>query len=120
MTRAKTHIKDIKSIDGIYIIRLEGNFDINSTPTMCKAIEGEAKESKPKAVVLDFAGVGNIDSTAFACLISLVKYRIQDPSRIGVFNLNPQQRSLIEILQVHKIINIFPSEQEAVDFFRKS
>jgi anti-anti-sigma regulatory factor len=69
---------------------------------------------------LDFAGVENVDSTAFACLISLIKYHIQDPNKIGVFNLNPQQKSLIEILQVHKIINIFPSEDEAIGFFTQS
>ena len=116
--RRGSNIEEVNNFNGVYVIRIKGNFDINSTPCMCKDIESEAKVAgKPKAVVLDFADVDKVDTTAFACLISLIKNKIQDSNKIGVFNLDSKQKSLIEILQVHEIINNFQTEEDAVSFF---
>ena len=106
-------------IDGIKIARISGDFVSDSTHSICNAIEKVIKESQTKAILLDFEKVEKIDTTAFACMISLIKEHMKTSCKIGVINLKNEGKDLARILSLSEIIKDFEDEKSAMAFMEK-
>ena len=113
----KGEIESTRSVNGINIIKIAGDFTMESTDRICSGIEMFSKKNRPRGIVLDLNGVTEVDTAAFACVISLIKTIVKDPKRIGVINMNFKAEELIGLLKINQIINNFGSEPAAISFF---
>ena len=114
---AKDNIESISDVDGVRVVRLAGDFNKDTTPGICNCVKSAAKEIK--GVLLDFGDVDNIDSTAFACMVDVIKEHIKDGVGVGVINLPHDGTSLVEVLKIGTVIHTFDNEEEGVEFLLK-
>ncbi len=107
-----TSIDDRK---GIKIIRISGDFNMETTPDLQKLCNEATFDSSTRAVLIDFEKVEHVDSAPFACMINFMKEHMSKDLSIGIINIQKENRDLLEILKLVKVIKIYNSEQEAID-----
>lgn len=107
-------------INGVKIIKIDGVFNKDTTPKVCDSIRSGVKECDLKGVVLDFEGTTDIDSTAFACMIDVIRNNIKSSRYIGVLNMDDRARHMIKILKIGEIIRSFANQEEAIKFFNEN
>lgn len=108
------HIYVEKNVKGINILKIKGHFTKDTVPEMQKICYGAGKENDVKGVLLDFAEVASIDTSAFACMIKFIKDHMEHGIGIGVVNFRSKERMLAEVLKIDSAIRAFESEEEAV------
>ena len=112
-------IENIKICHGVTVITLSGNFDMESTPRVCGGLGHVIKKNKVKAVLLDFKQIDRVDTTAFACMVTILRDYVPGKGRIAVVNLKKSGKELSEILKVNSIIHNFDSKKEAIEYLQK-
>jgi len=113
------YIGGVKYKDRVCVVKIKNKFIADSTPEICIALREYSKKKGIKAIVLDLNEIENIDTTAFACLISMVKNYLNNLPNIGIISLKSKTKGLAEILKISNVIKIFNNEKEALDFFNK-
>ena len=98
------------------IIRLKGSMDITTV--------GEIQEfgSKMRAqkgyefknLLVDFTEVSYMDSSAVAVLVQTLRDYKQLHHTIGIVNISPELRSVLEITRVDKLVRFYETEAQAV------
>lgn len=118
--KRKGYVDSIIDVDGIKIIKLSGNFAIDSTPRICSSIEVLGKRGTIRGVLIDFEKVSRVDTTAFACLVSLVKNLFKGEQRIAIINLKCQERELMKILKIDPLLRAFSRKGDAMTFLKNA
>ena len=107
-------MQKIKEVDGVQVLKVSGSFTMRTTPDFQKTCKVVASDKTVKAVLLDFSEVTRIDTAAFACMINFIKDHMNKNFGIGIINLKAQEKGLMDILRIEKIIHLFNSEAEAI------
>jgi anti-anti-sigma factor len=103
----------------IKIYRLNGSFNRDTTPHFQKVCNDISRDKKVHAVIMDFKGVTDIDSAAFACLLEFVKEHVKSGLKVGLINVNAMEEDLIDILKIRSIMHLYKSEKEALEDLSK-
>jgi anti-sigma B factor antagonist len=109
------HIK-LDEKNGISIFRMNGDIDINTSPTVKKSFDEAVKQKKDK-VVVNLKGVGYVDSSGLATLVEILKNLRAYGGKLKLTNLSDKVRGLFEITKLDKLFDIVPEEEEAVSSF---
>lgn len=111
-------IKTEKNQD-IIVVKPEGSLDVS--------IQVELKDELMKIVdvtgndiVIDFGGVGFIDSSCLGTLVALTKKIREQDGNIKIANLNDDVRSIFQITRLDKIFDVFDDVETAVQSYFKS
>jgi len=111
-------MQQVKEVDGVQVLKVSGSFTMGTTPDFQKTCQTVASDKTVKAVLLDFSEVTRIDTAAFACMINFIKDHMNENFGIGIINLKVQEKGLMDILRIEKIIRVFNSETEAINFLK--
>ncbi len=110
---------EIKTSDGARsgerILRLSGFLDLMSVPAFLDVLRAE----KGPAVIIDFSGVGMVDSAGVGALIqSYVSFR-NAKRKLALVGLSRRVLEVLEITRVRSLLPIFPTEAEAESAFER-
>ena len=109
-------IKKIKK-DGIPILQLKGEVNIDTVSTLRLACEGVYNHGTKK-LVLDFAKVTFIDSSGLALIIEMLQRFRQRGGALVLANVEDKVRYLFELSKVDMLMSMFKCQEDAVDSFK--
>ena len=104
---------EIRKSDNVSIIDCTGDVDLYTSPRLREALLAQLK-SGISSVLVNMSGVGYIDSSGIATLVEGLQLSRQTKTRLGLFGLRSNARSVLELARLHKIFNIFGTEEEAL------
>lgn len=104
----------LRSLARISILDCTGDVDLYTSPRLREALLAEIKPDGP-SVLVGMSGVPYIDSSGIATLVEGLQLSRQTKTRLGLFGLRPNARSVLELARLHKVFTIFASEAEALD-----
>ena len=70
-----------------------------------------------KNVLVDLSDVRFIDSSGLGALVSGFKNAISNQGNLKLSSLQPQVKSMFELTRLHRVFEIFPSSDDAVETF---
>jgi len=76
-------------------------------------------EAGARKVVIDLSAVSYIDSASIGCLMDIHRLLTEKSGQVKLAGLQPRVETMISMTGVHKIIELFKSEEEAVQSFPK-
>lgn len=85
-------------------IAINGRFDFGQHQDFRKAYEGKAKAGQ--SVVIDFARVDYVDSSALGMMLVLREHMGNDASKIRIVNCKPEIRSILSISNFEKLFTV--------------
>jgi anti-sigma B factor antagonist len=100
----------------IEILKLAGRFDAYEAPAVVAWLD-KATAKTPAQVVINLGGVKFVDSTALAALVQGMKHARQREGDVHLCHLQQPVRIIFELTRLNKALNIFGSEEEAVEAF---
>jgi anti-sigma B factor antagonist len=102
----------VRPSEGAQIIDLEGDVDLGTSPNLRRALFALVGEG-PK-LALNMQALHYIDSSGIATLIEVLKYCQRLEKQFVLFGLSPAVKEVFHLTHVHRIFQIFETEQEAV------
>jgi anti-anti-sigma factor len=104
---------DVRDRAGIAVIDLRGDIDGRADMGVNGAYAAAASTS-PRAIVLNFADVGYMNSTGIALVVGLLAQARQSETAVRVVGLSEHYRHIFEITRLADFMSFFGSEDEAV------
>jgi anti-sigma B factor antagonist len=104
----------VRNLEKISILDCLGDVDLSSSPRLREALVAEIRAEGP-SVLVNMSGVSYIDSSGIAALVEGLQLSRQTKTRFGLFGLQPNARSVLELARLHRVFTIFESEAEAVE-----
>lgn len=105
-----------RDADGVVILDLSGEIDINTSPEVRKSFERLIKEEKKK-ILINFSEVTYIDSSGLATLVEMLQRLKRYDGSLRLVNLSQKVKALFEITKLDRLFNIFAQEAEALKDF---
>ncbi len=105
---------ETRSADNISILDCSGDVDLYSSTRLRAALLAAIQSGGP-SVLVNMTGVSYIDSSGIATLVEGLQLSRQTKTRFGLFGLRSNARSVLELARLHKVFNIFETEQEALE-----
>jgi anti-sigma B factor antagonist len=103
----------VRNLDKISILDCSGDVDLYSSPELREALLAEIHADGP-SVLVNMSGVAYIDSSGIATLVEGLLLSRQTKTRLGLFGLRPNARSVLELARLNKVFTIFEGEAEAL------
>lgn len=101
-----------RSEDGVHLISLSGDIDLQHSPTMRKLLQAKAGEQIP-VLVLDFTEVKYIDSSGLATLVEYYQKSRGYSGKIALAGLSKRVRSVFDLVRLNEIFSIYATVAEA-------
>lgn len=106
----------IEEDQGASIVRIEGRMDAASAPILERKLAEKIDEGKIK-LVLDFAKVDYLSSAGMRLLLSTTKKLKGGKGGLHLCSVTEEVMEIIKMAGFERIIQIFPTEQEALQGF---
>lgn len=104
---------DARTERGVLVLKPEAaRLDATSAPALRETLLGHI-DGGAKALVLDFSGVGFVDSSALGALIAAVK-RLGPLGTLAIAGVQPAVARLFAITRMDRVFTIHPGTTEAV------
>jgi anti-sigma B factor antagonist len=107
---------NMQDMNGVTIVRMNGDIDINSAPDVKKSFDTTVREKKDK-VVINLKEVGYVDSSGLATLVEILKNLRSYGGKLKLSNLSAKVKGLFEITKLDKLFDIEAEEEDAVGTF---
>jgi len=107
---------NLEEKNGISILRITGDIDINTSPDMKKFFDEGIGKDKSK-VVIDLKDVGYVDSSGLATLVEILKSMRAYGGALKLSGLSSKVKGLFEITKLDKLFDIKDGEEAAVESF---
>ena len=108
----------IEEEQGIIIVRIEGRLDAASSPTLEKKLLEQIEKGKTQ-MALDFAKVEYLSSAGMRLLLSTTKKLKGNGGGLHCYSVGEEVMEIIKMAGFERIIQIFPTEQEALQGFSR-
>ena len=89
-------------VGGVVVV-VRGDIDISTASAFRRALD-DARSRAPRTIVVDLAGVGFMDSTAFGQLVSLLSG--EDPPVLVAANCRPIVRNAFRLMGLDKVLRL--------------
>lgn len=89
------------------------------TTLIAESIKEDLKgifQKNPK-MIIDLKGIKYIDSTGFGIFLSLLKIANTVNGKFKICNASQEVYSLFKLLQLHNIMEIYPTTEECINTF---
>ncbi|MCM8760619.1 MAG: STAS domain-containing protein [Candidatus Omnitrophica bacterium] len=106
----------IENKNGLTVCYVEGEIDINSSPSIKKVFDKLISSKTPK-IVVNLSKVTYVDSSGLATLVEILKNMRSYGGRLRLTNLSSKIKSLFEITKLEKLFEIMADEQDAISTF---
>ena len=106
---------DLEEIENKMILRLDGRLDAATTPILERKIHSLIDEHHHK-ILLDFFHVDYLSSAGMRLLLATSKNLKSKKGALLLFSINEEVLEIIKLAGFEKILQIFESEQEAIQY----
>jgi anti-anti-sigma factor len=114
--RLYPHIKEVKEIPNLIIIRFKGNIDSETLPILDENLDDILEQYLDKNVLLDFADVTHVDTSTLASLVLLLDKLQKRQKRLGIINARAVNLDdHMNIGKIESLIRIYKSEEKAIE-----
>ncbi|MGB2660833.1 MAG: STAS domain-containing protein [Candidatus Omnitrophota bacterium] len=114
--RLYPHIKEVKEIPNLIIIRFKGNIDSGTLPILGDNLDDILEHYLDKNVLLDFTDVTHVDTSTLASLVLLLDKLQKRQKRLGIINARAVNLDdHINIGKIENLIRIYESEEKAIE-----
>ena len=113
---ANTHIGKVEIRDGVAVVRIKGKITFDTYGAVKHDHMFKFQGITFKNILADFREVKEIDSSVIASLVDRLKL-LQSRTKgakIGLINLSPKLRSLLDISKTRSLFKEYASEDEAI------
>jgi anti-anti-sigma factor len=100
-----------KKMSGVFVIVPMGSIDATSHMSFKQQVETILKK-RPKAIIFDFAGVDFINSSGLGVVLTTKATLEKSGADFGLSNLQPQVKTVFEIIKALPKQNVFASVEE--------
>ena len=97
----------------ICIVAISGNIALDGVNEVKEYIKPLIDQADLKGLVINFENVNFIDSAGIGLIVSLFKTLQQRDSKFALSNLSDKNQEIFNITRLNKILDIYPTEQEA-------
>ena len=102
---------------GIQILDLHGHLIEGASEARLRAAIVELAEARTTNVILNFAGVSEIDADGLSALVFCEARLVSSSGALRLLNLSPRHLDLMVLTKLDTVSKIFTDEQDAVDSF---
>src|SRR4051812_11485269 len=103
----------LRDRDGVVVVDLTGDVDARADAALAD-VYTQASARSPDAILLNFAGVGYINSTGIALIVSLLARARGERRRLLCTGLSDHYREIFEITRLADFMELHPDEDSAV------
>lgn len=97
-----------------YIIDVEGEVDLYSSPTMREHILNTLKQQQPQTLLIELSGVHYMDSSGIATLVEGLQLANEYQIRFKLVGLSPIVLEVFQLARLERVFAIYPDEEEAL------
>lgn len=108
---------ELEEVEHRIILRLSGRLDVASAPILDKKINHLIEEDRCR-LLLDFTRIDYLSSAGMRVLLSVGKKLRAKEGELLLFSLSDEVCEVIKMAGFDKILHIFPSEKEALQFHK--
>ena len=110
----ETTVRHVNGISGAVVIDLRGDIDAGADEALNSAY-AEASAEDPKAVLLNFSGVGYINSTGIALIVGLLAQARKSGRRLMTTGLSEHYQEIFRITRLSDFLSVYPDEATALN-----
>lgn len=103
---------EIKENDGVTVVALEGDVDLESSPEARKVILQCVEKKQP--VLVDLAGVGYIDSSGVASLVESFQTARKYNLNFALVSVSEGALRVLQLARLDKVFSIYGSLDEGL------
>jgi anti-sigma B factor antagonist len=103
----------LRNVNGLSILDCFGDIDLYSSTRLRTALLKEIQSNR-SGVLVNMAEVSYIDSSGIATLVEGLQLSRQTKTRLGLFGLRNNARSVLELARLDKVFHLFSDEKEAL------
>ncbi len=100
--------------NGICIIAIEGNIALDGVNEAKEFLKPHVESDEIKGIVINFEKVNFIDSSGIGLIVSVFKTMQERSGSFAITNLSKKNEEIFTITRLNKILNIYPTEEEAI------
>lgn len=101
---------------GLRIATLTGNLSLETVSQFNQTL----REDNSPALIVDLTSVAYMDSAGVGALVQLLVRRGRTNQPLALSGVNPRNRGVLEVAQVAKLFQLFPTSADAEAQFAKS
>jgi len=113
MPEAKIAMSVREPVPGIRVIDINGELTAFCEPVLTEAY-GEADQPGVKMIVLNFTGLGYMNSGGIGLLVTILIRAQRKNQRLAAFGLTDHYREIFSLTRLDEAITIFNNEADAV------
>lgn len=106
----------VRAAHGLAVIELRGDINGSSEETL-NAAYAEAEGRQTPAILLNFSGVGYINSTGIALIVGLLARARKAGRKLLTCGLNPHYTEIFQITRLSDFMQMYPDETSALQNF---
>lgn len=110
---------DAETRDNGVIVRLTGMVDPYNFEGIIQQLEVHVRTEKPDWLLMDFAGVGYLQSSALGQLTRIVKVAKKADTGFQVCNLTSNNRKVLKVTRLDQLIDVYTTEDAALAKWQK-
>lgn len=108
---------ELEEIEHRVILRLDGRLDVASAPMLERKINNLIEEDH-YYLLLDFSRIDYLSSAGMRVLLSAAKKLMSKKGNLILFSISEDVNEVIKMAGFDKILRIFSSEKEALQFHK--
>ena len=105
---------NVRHQSGVAVIDLEGDIDALAEEAL-NAAYADAAAGNPQAILLNFKGVGYINSTGIALIVGMLVQARKSDVRLLTSGLSDHYMEIFQITRLADFMSIFPDEEAALE-----
>lgn len=106
----------VRQEGAVTVVAFEGRLDLASLDRIKRCLTGLV-DGGAWRIALDLGGVAYVDSSVLAALVAMVKRLRGEGGDLKLCSLQPAVRSVFELTQLTRLLEIHPSSEAAVAAF---
>ena len=110
---AQAFAGEIRQRNGAVVLDLTGDIDGNADPAL-RTLYHEAVTASPTTVVLNFEGVGYINSTGIALIVGLLAEARRSHQTVLASGLSPHYQEIFQVTRLSDFMPMFQNEEAAL------
>jgi anti-sigma B factor antagonist len=109
-----------RTVDGILVVECSGRIVFGEESSLLRDEIRNAIQQNTKRIVLNLGDVNYIDSGGLGTLVALHTTAHNAGASIKLANLTKRVGDLLQVTKLLTVFEVYNSEQEALDAFRKA
>jgi anti-anti-sigma factor len=108
----------IREKEGVAILDLEGNIDINASNFVEEV--GWVLKNKTKDIICNFEGVNLVDYVGISLIAVVYKNVLNHNGRVNLYNIPSHVMKLFSLVGLNRIFECYATEEQALNGLRES